>query len=355
MIPVAAIVLCAGLGTRLSPLTDRVPKPMLDFLDRPMASWALDALARLGVRRVGINRHHHPQQVLAWMDVERARHPDLTLVGAQETALLGTGGGARGVWQALGCPEGDLVVINGDIVADLPLQAMLQTHRRTGATATLLTVPRLPSETGLQVDVTGSFLCSLPAPGGMEARSPDRRGVHEVSFSGVYVLHSRVLAQLPEGSGCLIRHGLAPRLTAGETLAAHAHGGFWADLGTPRRFVEASLALLRDPGGWPGAGLEPILQGPRARTSGPVLHRPGDDMASPAWVDLQADIQGPCFVGPGARIEAGARIHGGAVIGRGCVVRSGAQVSRAVLMRGAVVERTCSEAVLLGATLARAV
>jgi mannose-1-phosphate guanylyltransferase len=345
--PSFGLVLCAGLGTRLRPLTDVVPKPLLHFFDRPIASWAVDALLETGLTRIGINAHAHAEQVEAWARTIQplpARVAHLDVVTHNEPALLGTAGGARALWELLGRPDGTAIVINGDIVADFPLDAMLRTHRRTGAVATLLTIPAISGESLVQVDASGGFLTTLPLPGG-EAVSPLRASARPVSFGGVYVLDASVFQALPSTVSCLIRQGVAPLLAQGATIAAHHHDGFWADLGTPARFVQGATAVLDAPESFPQA----------FAAYGGAGREDGLWVGSRAVVEEGATLEAPVFIADGARIEAGAQVGPHAVVGRGCVIRSGAQVRQAVLIGGADVARPAFQQVLSGSLAARAI
>lgn len=341
--PDFGIVLCAGLGSRLSPLTDRWPKPLLRFFDRPIVSLAADALLAAGVDQAGFNAHAHARQMFAWCDTYRPTTnlrlaPRFSMV--DEPELLGTGGGARGIWDSMGRPSGKAIVMNGDVVCDLPIEAMMQTHRRTGAMATLLTIPLVSGEAAVYVDESRRFVTRLPTTGG-EADAPGRPSAHPVSFAGVYIIESSVFEQLPVGKACLIRQGIAPLLKSGATIAAHTHTGFWADLGTPARFISATSAILESP------DRLPLLRLPHR--SNQVWNEAG------RGVHPRARLVGPVFVAPGAIVDADAEVGPWAVVGAGCVVDGGAQVRNSILMNQAHVTVRAERQVLSGPASARAV
>ncbi len=341
--PDFGIVLCAGLGSRLSPLTDRWPKPLLRFFDRPIVSLAADSLLAAGVDRAGFNAHAHAPQMFAWRDdytpsVKARLAHQFTMV--EEPELLGTGGGARGIWHSMGCPAGKAVVMNGDVVCDLPIEAMMQTHRRTGAVATLLTIPSVSGEAAVYVDESRRFVTRLPTTGG-EADAPGRASAHPVSFGGVYILDASVFERLPTGKACLIRQGIAPLLKSGATIAAHTHTGFWADLGTPSRFLAATNAILESP------ERLPLLKLPHR--SNQVWNEAG------RGVHPRARLVGPVFVAPGAVVDAEAEVGPWAVVGAGCVVEGGARVRNAVLMNHAHVAVRAERQIFSGTASARAV
>ncbi|MCB9507332.1 MAG: NTP transferase domain-containing protein [Myxococcales bacterium] len=344
MIPIEfGIVLCAGLGVRLRPLTDREPKPALRFVDRPIADFALDALRAQGVSMIGVNAHHLPDRVDAVLRAAEQRwsassgpSPRTTLV--REAELLGTGGGARGIFDQLGAPRGTLCVINGDVVADFPLEAMLKVHRRTGATATLLVLPHLPGEAAIWLDADGRFVAQLPAPDG-DWVSSRYAPANPATFGGVYLLETDVFERLTATNSCLIRNGIGPLLAEGAVVAAHRHEGFWADLGTPRRFLDATVRVLTDPDLLSSAPIP-------ARTDGVFV-------ADRRSVAADARLVGPCCVAPGGVVERGAEVGPAVVVGAGCVVRAGARVAETILMDGAEATGDVSRRIICGDVSAR--
>lgn len=322
------IVLCAGLGVRLQPLTDAWPKPLLRFLDRPIASYAVDALLDAGVTSLGINAHQHVDAFRDFVSHVIAGHRDggggqLRAELVVESELMGTGGGALGIWRRLGSPRSTLVVVNGDIVTDFPIEQMLKVHRRTGAMATLLTRPPVAGEGAVSVDDNRHFIASLPTPTG-QVESPRYKAAHPVTFGGVYVLEPEVFDALPEGNTCLIRRGVAAVLGRGELVAAYAHEGFWADVGTPARLLGATRAALEEAGRAGFGGLAP-----RASLRW---------VADPRSVHPSARIEPPVFIAQNAVIESGAVVGPWTVVGEGCVVTAGATIQESVLMHGARVE-----------------
>lgn len=322
----AGIVLCAGLGARLRPLTDSRPKPLIRFMDRPIARYSIDALLDVEVQDIGLNAHHHGAAVEEFADrtareLQAAGHPNLRILVEREPDLRGTGGGVRGVWEAMGRPEGTLAVLNGDIVTGASLEAMWKVHRRTGALVTMLTLPPQAGEGNVAVDATGGFVTELP--GAVEPqRSPLRPSAAAVTFGGVYLLESRALANLTRQDACLIRRGIAPLLEAGETIAAYAWDGFWADLGTPARLLQATRTMLETPG-----------QLPRR----PDSCAPDETGVCPgASVAADVTLVSPVFIASGAVLEAGATVGPGVLVGAGCRVKAGSHVTESVLMEGAV-------------------
>lgn len=341
--PDTAIVLCAGLGARLRPLTDHVPKPLLRFLDRPIASYSLDLLARVGVKTLGANAHHLPEQVERFFAAEVARlqtegHGRVRAEVVVENELLGTGGGALGVWNHLGRPRAPLWVVNGDCVYDADLEQMIKVHRRTGAVATLLCRPAVPGEGVVRLDATRAFVAQLPG-GDEPARSPRFEAEHAVTFAGVYLVDPAVFDVLPSRQSCLIRSGLAELLRRGDSIAVCEHEGFWADLGTPSRYMNATRAVLENPSLLPSSGL---------KNRDDFVH-----VASTRTVHPDAVIEGPAYIADGAVVERGARVGPWAVVGSRSVVRSGGHVQESVLLGDSEVSGWVFQTIMQGATQVR--
>jgi len=339
-----ALVLCAGLGIRLRPLTDETPKPLIRFLDRPMIDYAIDALVDAGVTTLGFNGHHAHEQLTKHIDARKAEIEGrgagrLRSVVVTEPTLLGTGGGAMGVWRALGSPEGTLAIVNGDVVSTLPLREMLKVHRRSGAIATLMVIPPIAGEGAVRTGPSGHFIAELP--GSREQMiSPRYEPSKPVTFGGVYLVEPCVFDGLPPGTSCLIRHGLAPKLSAGALIAAYEHHGFWADVGTCNRYLSATFRVLADASVFPSGPLKP-----RAERRYIPDHRS---------VHPTAEIQANVYVAPGAVIEAGARVGPNVVVGTGCTIRAGAEVSDAVFSDGAEISGRVSKQVVAGSKVLRA-
>lgn len=297
MLPSTGMVLCAGLGTRLRPLTDERPKPLVPVGDRPLAAWAIDQLAAVGVRRFVANAHHLAAQVepalRPWCD---AHHASLTVL--TEAALLGTGGGIRNALPHLG---EDFWVFNGDVLAAPDLRRAAEVHHASDAWMTLILRedPRAAALGAIEVDDAGRVRRILG-----EGDAPPER-LRACVFTGIYLISRRVADDLP-AEGCVVRHTLRRLLARGERVMGVIDHGPWHDLGTPARYAEAQFALLRgelqgfvgSPGGlYRGVGVtvpEAVtLRGPAALGDGVFIEGAGEIARVVAW--------------PGARLQAPAR------------------------------------------------
>jgi mannose-1-phosphate guanylyltransferase len=317
---VVGMVLAAGLGTRLRPLTELLPKPAVPVAGLPLLQFALARLRRAGAARAVVNAHH--------LAGELARVADRAALGAgirlsisREPVIAGTGGALREARPLLGGADA-VVLWNGDVLFDLDLAAAVAAHRASGAIATLVLAPMPPGATFATVDVDRSMAVRRIAghgPGG-----PDLVPLH---FTGVHVLSPRLLDHVPATPfACDVnRHVYPPLLASGEVRSVVA-GGYWNDLGTPARYLQANLDVLSGAATVGLTGAEPLAS---LRAQGPGIW-----IAPDARVDGRAAIEGPAMVGPGARVEGGARLGPGAVVGSGCLVPAGSMVERAVLWAG---------------------
>lgn len=282
-----AMVFAAGLGTRLRPLTEQLPKPVVPLLHRPLCWYALDHLRRAGATDVVLNTHHLATRVEEQL-AAAPRIEGLAIRFAHEASLLGTGGGVKHAAavqaRALGSALGDddvLVAFNGDILFAPDLEAAIARHRASGAMATMIVRedPRAARLGAIELDHAHHVRRMLAQPDG---------SLRATMFTGVHVLSGRALRELPD-EGCIVRQGYVRWLSRGERIAAHVEDAPWRDLGTPREYLAAHLDLLRGTLRWPGLDAAAL-----------AVHPDAD-------VHVSANVQ-ETVVGPGARVAAGASL-----------------------------------------------
>jgi mannose-1-phosphate guanylyltransferase len=236
-----ALLLAAGRGERLRPLTATLPKPLLPVAGRPLAAWSLERLRAAGVEAAAINLHHLGAQIRAAFGADFGGLP---LVYSEEPELLGTGGALVPLAGFLSAARAVLLV-NGDTLCRWPLDRLLAAHRRAGAAATLL-VHRTaePRGFGGGVAVERGEIVAF-RPGALAWRAARVKRV----FAGAAVLEPRLLARLPPGPSDIVAALYEPMLDSGERIAACETARPWFDLGTPERYLEGALAwaLERQP------------------------------------------------------------------------------------------------------------
>ena len=304
----AAFVLAAGLGTRLAPLTDLLPKPLVPLFHKPLVTYALDALIAAGCGDLSLNTHHLPEKFFEVFGKDPS-YRDRSLRLFHETLLLDTGGGIRNARPALG--EEAFLLHNGDILADLPLADLISKHRGSGCLATLLLRPegsggkanvRFDPDTNRITDLRG-----LMAPGS---------GI-PVIYTGIAMIEPEIFRWIPvEGPYSVVDALLEAMRTGHQVAGMLAVEGLWMDLGTPSSYLEAHR-IFADPsrrpryvsGEWDSAIARSATVHPSARLSGMVCIGAGAAVGKGAVVS-------DSVIWPGAVIEPGACVTGCVVSGR---------------------------------------
>jgi mannose-1-phosphate guanylyltransferase len=311
-----AMILCAGLGTRLRPLTERWPKPALPFLGAPLLRYHLAVLARAGVSAVGINTHHLPELMRETAQAECAR-VGLRLHVVHEPVIQGTGGGIRGLRDFLSEGGEDFFVFNGDILFPVDLRPVLAAHRASGAAATMVLMPLPPGEkyAAVELDAGGQVRRIAGHGPGAGALTPWH-------FTGVHVMSPRVFDFMSaEGPEDINRDVYVRMIEAGLSIRGHEVKSYWSDLGTPGRYLATVQDVLGGRAELSGLGEDSPLAGGGGP---PVWAQPGAQLVG-------VQVEGPAFVGAGARLEPGVLLGAGVSVGAGVRVGTGAQLSRAAV------------------------
>lgn len=316
-----AVVLVGGEGTRLRPLTETTPKPLLPLVDRPLLHRVLDHLAQHGVHEVVLSSPYLEETFRQFID-QREGDPKITWI--TEVAPLGTGGA---VVNALEHLDGTFLVLNGDILTDLDLTAMLAFHRGNRAAATISLTHVADARPYGLVATDQSWRV-------LEFREKPVEPVPGDVNAGTYVLEPATLSGWEPGAPISIEREIYPALIArGEPVFGFLSDAYWMDLGTPEKYLQAHFDLLE------------------GRVSDVSV--PAPFVAVTATVSADARLGLRVVVGEGSSVAAGARIddsvlHAGAVvgagarvrgsvIGRGAAVGAGATVDGCVLAEGATV------------------
>ena len=307
-----AIVLVGGEGTRLRPLTSDVPKPAVTLVDRPILAYAIEWLAAHGVTEVVLACGFLPDVLRAALaDEEERAGVEITYVAEPEP--LGTAGAIRFAAEALGDRlEDRFLALNGDVLADLDLSALLRAHEERDARATIGLHPVADSSAyGLvSCDADGRVLEFLEKTG---------EAVPGEINAGAYVLERSVLDLVPAGRSVSIEREVFPRLV-GNGLCGLLLEGYWMDIGTPERYLQASWDILED------------RVETQVRPTAPGLLVGGD-----AEIDEEAKVGPRAVVSGGCRVERGAEV-GDSVLLEGCTVGRDALVQGSILAPGAEVE-----------------
>jgi mannose-1-phosphate guanylyltransferase len=242
MKPPSAMILCAGFGTRLRPLTDELPKPLVPIGDGPLLGHVASRLRRQGIAQLVANAHHMHDEFIR---ILKQLNMDIRVVS--EPTIRGTAGGVAGARDLLGA--GPCVVHNGDILADVPVPEVLRGAEHFGMC--LAVAPRPAGEGTVGLDREGAVVRLRGEIFGVEASGGD--------YIGVAGLDAAVLASLPD-RGCLIGDVALPRCRTGLRVGAAFVDAPWSDVGTIEAYHAENIAwLARCPPGrsaWTGAGVE---------------------------------------------------------------------------------------------------
>ena len=265
-----AVVLVGGEGTRLRPLTDDVPKPALTLVDRPFLAYMVEWLAGHGVDEVVLACGFRPDVLRRALGEDEHRGTRLRYV--VEPDRRGTAGAIRFAAEALGDALDDrFLALNGDVLTDLDLTALLREHERAGARATLALHP--------VEDSSAYGLVSRDEDGAvLEFREKTGEAVPGEINAGAYVLERSVLDLIPAGREVSIEREVFPRLV-GAGLRALPLDGYWMDIGTPERYLQASWDILE---GGVETAVEPTAPGVLVAAGADLAARGGAARLGPA-------------------------------------------------------------------------
>jgi mannose-1-phosphate guanylyltransferase len=317
-----ALILVGGEGTRLRPLTSTVPKPVVPLVDRPFVAYMLEWLRGHGVDDIVMSCGFLASGVRNVLGDGSGLGVRLRYV--EEPRPLGTAGAVKFAESLL---DERFVMLNGDVLTDFDLTAQLGQHDRTGARGTLALI-------GVD-DPTGYGLVRLDRDRSVrefvEKPSSDQIDTHLIS-AGAYVLERDVLELIAPDTNASIERDVFPALV-GSGLYGYVAAGYWLDIGTPDRYLQATFDILeRNVSTTAGAAL------------GEHYVSVDDDVVA------EGRIVPPARVGSGCRIAADARVGSLAVLGSDVKVGEGTTIDRAVVLNGADIGPRCTlRSCILGA------
>ena len=304
------MILAAGFGTRFRPATYEIPKPMIPLCNRPLIGWALEAMFAAGIREIVVNLHHLPEALERHLLDQYGREADFAF--SKEESILGTGGGIRRARRFLG--DDIFVLANGDTVHSPPFAELVSLCRREKALAALLLRHPPANDRFTKVFFDGRSIRGF-GEGGGEA----------LMFAGAHAISPEIFEMLPDRDFSGITEDVyIPAVRAGSgPLAGLVHDGHWFDIGTPRRYLEATeevRALMLEgklavPRGSAGKGNSIVAGSAEIRDS------------------LESSV-----AGDRSRVESGARVRD-SVLWEGAEVGEGAVVERSIVARDVQIPR----------------
>lgn len=319
-----AMILAAGKGTRVRPLTYELPKPMIPILGKPVMAYLIEHLAEHGVSEIMVNVAHLHEKIQEYfgdghqfgVEIGYSFEGYCDDEGRDVPQPMGSAGGMKKIHEFGEFFNDTTIVLCGDAVIDLDIRAALAEHRAKGALATVITrqVPwdKVSSYGVVIASEDGRVTSFQEKPSQAQARS-------NCASTGIYIFEPQVLDLIPSGVEFDIGSQLFPLMVEkGLPFYAQTRDFHWIDIGTVTEYWSVLQAVMSGE-----------VQG---------LKLPGKEIADGVWVGLNTKIEwedtvieGPVYIGSGAHIEAGARIIGPTWIGSGCRILGGAEIVRSVL------------------------
>ncbi|OGP51322.1 MAG: hypothetical protein A2Y79_03865 [Deltaproteobacteria bacterium RBG_13_43_22] len=296
-----ALILAAGEGTRLLPLTRTRPKPLFPILNQPLLQLTLGYLKQFSIDRVILNTHHLAGQIERFI---QAQKEELTfkIETRFEPEILNTGGGignTRDFWRS-----DPFMVINGDILTDIDLYPAIDFHLSHKGPVTMI-LHDYPEFNQISVDALGRI---------KDFR--DTRG-QGLAFTGIHILGQEIFNYLPTSGSYEIIPNYQQMVERGLPVWAYvSRGHYWRDIGTPQSYLKLHEELL--------AGHSNL------------------ENSFPSSPHFNKGELGGILIHPDARIEKGVEFSGWACIGKGCLLKTGCRIMDSVLWEEVVVERKVS-------------
>lgn len=314
--PLKAMVLAAGLGIRLRPLTDTLPKPAVPICGIPPIRWTLANLAAHGVKQVVVNTHFQPDAIRA--AVGDPAQLGLEVEFSHEAQILGTGGGLKRVESYF--VGGTFLMVNAKLLFDADVNAAVRFHREKNAVATMVLRPHPPGAGygSVDIDEEGQIRRLV---GQFEWDAP----LTECMFTGMHVLEPAILERLPTGIDVGINKKVYPELIE-EGAGAYGHiqaEAYWAEPSTPDRYLAVVCDVLAGRvslGRFRSAGVDPFasceVRGERMFVHPDAEVHPSVKLTGPVWIGAGACVAAGAELGPEVAVEPGA------IVGSAKIVRS---------------------------------
>lgn len=300
-----AMILAAGFGTRLFPLTIDRTKPAIPFLGKPLVGYVAEYVARFGFREVVVNLHHQPDSVRNALGDGSAYGVKIHYT-IESPEILGTAGALDNAREIL--EDDTFLIVNGKIITDIDIAAAIQTHRRSGALATMVLKPNLKREKFTIVETEdglvkgfGDFARPLTEE---EIRDTEHEIITPLMFTGIHILEPRVFEYIPRGVySDIVPTFYNPAIRNGERIAAHVTDANWFELSTIPRYLDISLAMMN--GADVSTGVHCRID-PSAQVRDSVIW---DNVEIAAGTSLYRTI-----IADGVKIEAGEHFENAAIV-----------------------------------------
>jgi NDP-sugar pyrophosphorylase family protein len=241
-----AMILAAGFGTRLFPLTIDRTKPAIPFLGKPLVGYVAEYVAKFGITDIVVNLHHQPQSVIDALGDGGRFGVDIRYT-VEQPAILGTAGALDHARSEL--ERDTFVIVNGKIISDIDIGEAIEAHKRSGAIATMVLKPNHKREKFTVVYTTDGHIDHFgphaEPVGEAELRDTDHEIVTPLMFTGIHICEPEILDLIPRGVfSDTVTDIYIPYIKGGGKIAAHVAEGEWHELSTIPRYLDISLAMM---------------------------------------------------------------------------------------------------------------
>lgn len=320
-----AMVLAAGVGSRLEPLTSAVPKPLVPIANVPVMEHIVDLLAKHGIKEIIANLHYLPEQIKDYF--KDGSDFGVNLQYIQEKELSGDAGGVRACRDFFG--QDTFIVMMGDLVTDADLSKIINEHKSKKAVATIaLKKVKNVEHFGVAVQDKDGYIT------GFQEKPQAKDALSDMASAGIYVLEPEVFNYIPEHGVYGFGRQLFPLLIEkslpvyGSTIET-----YWSDVGTHDQYRQTNFDVLK--------GLVQTVQSPDSRAKKEEIQK------AQVWLEPGAQLSPDAIIQSGSRIllgqktvvEAGARLAGFVMAGSDCVIESGSDIENTVLWSGSTVKK----------------
>jgi NDP-sugar pyrophosphorylase family protein len=288
-----AIILSAGYGTRLQPLSHHLPKPLMPVLGKPLLLHTIMKLTASKATRIGINTHHHAAMIKSCIEAHNLM-PQVFL--SHEETIQGSGGGINGFRKFIG-REGFFIVCNGDVLSSIPLEPLVAAFQKKRSLCALVLQDH-PAYNNVLIDDEGNIL---------DMRDMLKPGTHarRLAYTGIAIMDSRIFKYLPSGFSDIIEVLVNIIQEGSESVTGIvADGHAWSDIGTVRTYLETHHAILVNRKALVSPGLMP---------------------------------EGPTFFGQGTILENNVQLNGFISAGCNCLLKKGCSLENCVIWDNAVI------------------
>lgn len=296
------MILAAGFGTRLFPLTIDRTKPAIPFLGKPLVGYVAEYIAKFGFKDIIVNLHHQPESVKKALG-DGSRFGVKISYTLEAPEILGTAGALDNARHLL--ENETFLIINGKIITDIDIAKAIETHKKSGALATMILKPNARRERFTMVETEGDLITGF---GDFPAPNNGGRTTDEIPlmFTGIHILEPEVFEYIPRGVySDIVPTFYRPAIAAGKKIVAHVTDGKWFELSTIPRYLDISLAMLN-------GKAEKVITGENVKIS-PLASVKDSVIWDGVLIEDEAKIS-KTIIADGVKIEAGKTYENAAIV-----------------------------------------